>query len=240
MSHARRATLLTLLLSLALSMLAPPAGAQRQIPVEAKIEEAFVLEFKEPFEMLLLDAGETTLTTNERVEVKIAPTTVFVGEKKKAVDYKKIRPGVRMDLVVEKLGSELTAKVVTVKTNLEKWAVSFEGYFEKLDGDVAGIDGQAVVLEGGAKIKGEGQWKNQEFNSLADLMLGSLVKVKGVRREDGRVYAAELKTEPNAFSKGEREMRLKYLWPTKWDTGTASITLKPTAPRITTKTRGTS
>jgi hypothetical protein len=209
MSHARRATLLTLLFSLVFGTLTPPAGAQRQLPVEVKIEETFVLEFKEPFETLLLDAGETTLTTNETVKVNIAPTTVFLGEKKKAVDYKKIRPGMRMDLVVEKLGPELTAKIATVKTNLEKWAVSFEGYFEKLDGDVAGIDGQAVVLESGATIKGDGQWKKQEFNSLADLMLGSLVKVKGVRKEDGRVYATELKTEPNTFSKGEREMRLK-------------------------------
>jgi hypothetical protein len=168
-----------------------------------------VLEFKAPYEKLSVDVGDNTISTDETLAINITPQTVFTDNKKKPVDKMLLRPGVLVEIAGDKIGTTVTATTVKVKTNLQDWEVDLEGYFEKLEGDTALIDGRKIKLEKGAKIKGEGEWSKHSFSSFEDMQLGAVAKVEGIRKADGFIYANVVKTKKNDFSKNEKELRLK-------------------------------
>lgn len=188
---------------------APPVSSQQNVSVPVKIKDAFVLKNDFGAGSIVVDLGDNTITTEEAVTVSITPKTTFVNKKKKPVDANLLRPGVLLEIDGEKQGVSVVASKITVLTNLEEWKVDLEGYFEKLDADTAEIDGQRVKLDNKWKIKGAESWKGKDFKSFNDIMLGSEVKIKGLRKSDGIVYAAEVTTEPNDFTKDEKELRLK-------------------------------
>lgn len=59
MSFTLRFTLLAFLISsnLLIPASSTSSSAQRQIPVEVKLQEAFVLDFGEPYKLIHVDAG---------------------------------------------------------------------------------------------------------------------------------------------------------------------------------------
>jgi hypothetical protein len=185
--------------------------SQKILSTSAPIKDAFVLEFKEPYEKLSVDVGDNTITTGETLTIDITPQTVFIDKKKKPVDKKLIRPGVKLEILGNKVSTSVTAASIMVITNLDNWEVNLEGYFEELNEnkDIAIIDGQKVSLENKAKIKGEDEWKSLSFTSFDDMQLGAEVRVKGIRKSDGIVYANTVTTKPNDFSKNEKALRLK-------------------------------
>ena len=201
---------LTLSLMIAVSLtFSEQTQSQQNVPVPIKLEKAFILKVDADAGKLLVDLGDNIITTDESVSVNINSKTVFLNKKKKPVDVKLLRPGVLLEIDGEKSGTDVTANKVTVLTNLEEWQVNIDGYFEKLDGDTAEIDGQRVKLAGNSKIKGASEWKGKDFKSFNEMMLGVEAKVKGIRKSDGIVYATEITTEPNDFTKNEKELRLK-------------------------------
>jgi hypothetical protein len=185
-----------------------PCSAQQQVGIPVKIKEAFVLEFAAPHERLLIDTGETNFTTGEVTEVTINAATLFRNKKDAPLERGLLRPGMKIEIQGERFGSRVQAGVVKVKTNAESWEVEVKGYFEKLDGGRARVDGQTVVLGDGAVILGDNEWKGKTFKSFNEMMLGSHVEVKGIRRADGVVYAQLGKTKPNIFTEGDKRLVL--------------------------------
>jgi hypothetical protein len=194
--------------TLTLSLLLPGRGsAQQNVAIPQVIGEAFVLEYDEPGQRLLVDAGETNFSTNEVTEIRLDAGTIFVDRRNKPTEAKALRPGMSLEIRGERVAGAMTARLIKIQTNVEKWEANFEGYFERLEGNVAWVDGQRVALEPGAAVKGAAGWKGKAFNSFGEMMLGSVVKGSGVRRADGIVYARKVETKPNIFTDGDRKVR---------------------------------
>jgi hypothetical protein len=191
-----------------LSFLPPVGLTQQQVGIPIKKQEGFVIDFKAPYSQLAVDIGENNFIETETVYFSITPQTQFLNKKDKALDPSVIRPGMRLEITGERVGSELNATKVKLKIDVEKWEVDLKGYFESLEGDKAWIDGQAVRINPGAVIRGDDAWKDKTFHSFNEMQLGSQVSIKGVRRSDGIVYALGGETRPNEFSKGDRQLKM--------------------------------
>lgn len=182
--------------------------AQTQVGIPVKEVKSYVLEFNEPFREISVDVLENNFTTEEKIIVKLTPQTKFIG-KKGAIEPHLIRRGAQIAISGERLGSALTASEIKVLIDIEKWEVKLKGYFEDLEGDKAWIDGRSVKLAEGVIVKGTNEWKNKTFSSFNEMMLGSEVEVKkGILRPDGIIYATEIETRPNIFTKGDQRLAL--------------------------------
>lgn len=179
---------------------------QQLVPVPYVLKDSFVLEFAEPYMRLGVEAGENQFSTFEIVEIAISEGTVFIDHKNKPIPRAALRPGMRVEIQAEKVGGQINARVVRIKTKIDPWEVEVKGLFDKLNGDVAKIDGQSVKLSPGARIDGDSEWKGKKFGAFGEMMLGSLVEVSGIRKGDGIVYAQKGKTKPNLFTDMDREL----------------------------------
>jgi hypothetical protein len=179
---------------------------QQQVGIPTKIKDGYVLEFPEPYNRLVLDIGETNFTTRETTEVEITADTQFMNKRGIPIEKSVVRPGMELEIQGERFGTHVVARTVKVITNIENWEVEVKGYFEKLEGDIARIDGQAVVLGQGVVIQGDKEWKGKQFRSFSEMMLGSEVEIKGIRQPDGLIIAKEGKTRPNVFTGTDKKL----------------------------------
>ncbi len=183
------------------------AFPQTQVGIPIKKQEAYVLDFKSPFDRLTVDLEKNKFTTEETSVFVISPQTIFVDNKNKPLDKTVIRRGMRLEITGERVGERLAASHIKVKTDVEKWEVKVEGIFESLDGDRAWIDGQVVKLLPETAARGTGNWKGKTFRSFNDMELGAWVDVSGIRQTDGIVYAVKAETKPNLFSKSDEKLK---------------------------------
>ncbi|MGB7208645.1 MAG: M48 family metallopeptidase [Pyrinomonadaceae bacterium] len=191
-----------------LSLLTPICvKSQREVGIPIKKQQAYVIEFKEPYETMVIDIGDNNFIETESLEVPVTPQTRFVSKANKPVERGLIRAG--MDIIIEgeRFGNRLVPSEIKVMTALEKWDVELNGYFEALDGDKAWVDGKAVKIASGAIVKGVDEWKKKRFASFNEMQLGSEVWLKGMRDKDGIIYAREGKTEPNLFTNTDRALK---------------------------------
>ena len=82
-----------------------------------------------------------------------------------------------------------------------------KGVYEKLEGNIATIDGQKVQFDPNCMIEGAKDWKKMEFHSFNEMMLGSFVVLEGRREEDRIVYITSGKTFPNNFTPTEQMLK---------------------------------
>lgn len=193
-------------LLLAFCLLIVSVPAQQQVGIPVKKIDAFVLDFKAPYEALLVDIDENNFSKSETTAISISSTTRFSAKKNKTFDKTLLRPGMRIEISGERFGNQINATEIKLNTDLEKWEEKVEGYFESLDGDRAWIGGTSVKLSPGATIRGEKEWTGKSFSSFSQMMLGSQVSVKGVRRPDGIVYAAAGETRPNLLTDTDKQL----------------------------------
>lgn len=196
----------TSVLFLVILSLAPTMLPQREVSIPFKNQDAYVIEFREPFDQIVVDIGESKFITAETIILPITEQTILVNKKNQPIDRSLVRPGMMLSIDGERTSSRLIATRIKIETDLEKWEVEEKGYFESLDGDKAWINGQAVRLSPGAIIRGVDNWKGKLFASFNEMQLGSEVRVKGVRRADGIVYASSGEAEMNEFSNGDKKM----------------------------------
>ena len=202
----KKKSLLICLISLVCFLTPNSIFPQQMVGIPIKKQEAFVLEFKPPFDRLTVDLGDNSFTTNETTVFSISPQAVFLNNKNKPLDRTLIRPGMRVIISGNRIGEQLTASSVKVDNDVEKWKVVVNGYFESLEGDKAWIDGQSVKLLPGVTVRGTGDWKKNTFASFNDMQLGSYVEIDGIRQTDGITCATKAETKPNTFSDGDRKL----------------------------------
>ncbi len=183
--------------------------AQTQVGIPLKGLEGYVLEFKKPFNEIIIDIQDNNFTKDENITIVISTFTKFLNKKKKIIDPNHIHRGAMIEISGERFGSVVTATEIKALTDIEKWEISNKGYFEALDGEKAWIDGKIVKLDNGVIVRGTNEWKGKTFSSFNDMMLGSEVEIrKGILKSDGIIYATEIETRPNVYSKGDKNLAL--------------------------------
>lgn len=192
-----------------LTVAVAPMFAQKQVGIPVKLE-GFVFQFSEPFDKITIEVGKNLVDTNETVEIKLTPQTAFLDNKKKSLDKNYLRSGLEVEIKGEKLGSEISATSIQVKTDLKDEKIL--GYFERLDknspqGEIAWISGQTVRFDTGAIIAGDNEWKGKTFKSFDEMMLGSEVELRGERKIDGIFYVKKGQTRPNMFTQADNRLR---------------------------------
>ncbi|HET9228843.1 MAG TPA: M48 family metalloprotease [Thermoanaerobaculia bacterium] len=183
-----------------------PLDAQREVGVPFGEQGGYVLDFAPPYERLVLDLGENTLTSSVTAEIEIVPGAAVTGRKGAPVDRSALRPGIEVSVSGERLGSRLVAHRVRLLTEVEDRKVKVSGIFEKLQGSVATVGGQLVTLGPGARVSGSREWKGKSFASFDEMMLGSFVELEGTRGADGLTLASKGETSPNLYTDTEAEM----------------------------------
>ncbi|MBK9529230.1 MAG: hypothetical protein IPO41_13165 [Acidobacteria bacterium] len=135
-----------------------------------------------PFETMVVELMENRATDLDSLRFKVGPGTTIVNKKNKPLDRQLIRPGMEVELKGDRVGDLIEIAYIKLKIDHEKWEAEAEGYFEGLEGDKAWVDGKPVKLNPGSLIKGRDAWKGKAFSSFNEIHLGSLVKLKGIRR----------------------------------------------------------
>jgi Zn-dependent protease with chaperone function len=107
-------------------------------------------------------------------------------------NHKILRTGLDLKVTYEeyRISKKVIVKYIIITTDLEA-NDDYTGVFERLDGEIATIDGRAVKLKEKTVLKGkEGKgFEGKTFTSFKDMMLGSIVNIKGVRYADGILIA---------------------------------------------------
>lgn len=132
-----------------------------------------------------LKDGKTKKESKNKKEILLAPPdkTLYLSENKKL-----LKPGFDVEVTYDeyRVSKQLIANRIVVLTDLDK-KQTYEGVFERLDGDVATIDGRAAKFTDKAQIKGrKGRgFDGKIFTSFSDMMLGSIVEITGKVMMDG-------------------------------------------------------
>lgn len=182
--------------------------AQKPPKMPSKIGDALVLEFKSPFDRISIDTDEAVFGDRENILVLVGTNTKILDAKGKALAPEAIRAGMKTEIKLEP-GLDFTnliAAQIKVKTNSEGEAVEVKGFLDKVSDESAFVDGKTVLLVPPAIVIGGGEWKNKTFSSFKDVPLGSVLDLKGARREDGKIYATQAQVKPNVVTPLERQL----------------------------------
>ncbi|MGI8883904.1 MAG: M48 family metalloprotease [Pyrinomonadaceae bacterium] len=187
---------------------APQSFAQKPPKVPSKIGDALILEFKPPFDRMTIDTDESVLSDRENVLILVGTNTKILDAKGKPLATEAIRAGMKTEIKLEP-GLDLTnliASQIKVKTNPENKAVEVKGYLDKVSDEEAFVDGKTVLLVPNAVIVGGSEWKNKSFSSFKDIPLGSVLDLKGTRRENGKIHATGGQVKPNLITPLEKQL----------------------------------
>ncbi|WP_461092419.1 M48 family metalloprotease [Spirosoma gilvum] len=174
-----------------------------EVPLDKKFTNATVLTFKPPYLTMgvyLEDDPDARYST-----ISINNSTLFLKKFRKLDKVKpddKIQPsavvpGMKVDLYIDHYQRSLKniAKEIVLSDDYYG-SVTLTGLFEFFEGQKASVDGQLVILEKGAEIKGQHEWKDKKFNSFSELQLGCEVTLHGKRETDGIIYVSRGTARP--------------------------------------------
>ncbi len=190
-----------------LTLCAVAVTAQQQVGIPLKAD-AFVIEFIAPYAVLRVDFEDNNFTNLETSGLAINAQTQFLNKKDKPLDKALLRPGMRIEVRGERFGEQMVANRIKAKIDVDNWETEVKGYLEKIEGDKAWVDGQALRLAGNVIVLGDNEWKGKTFRSFGEMMVGSNLEVKGVRGADGVVTVKEGKTKPNLYSNADKNLVL--------------------------------
>ncbi|WP_337040305.1 M48 family metalloprotease [Emticicia sp. 17c] len=155
-----------------------------------------------------LKEGKAKKSSKNKKEVVLTPpdkTTYLI------INRELLKPGLELEVTYQEYRSskKLLVTTIVITTDLDKKA-TYEGIFEKLDGDIATIDGKAVKLVEKAQIKGKkGKgFEGKVFNSFKEMMLGSIVEVNGRRQADGVLLAEKGEVWENSEDDLDRQIKV--------------------------------
>jgi hypothetical protein len=182
--------------------------AQKLPKAPSNIGNALVLEFAAPFDRILIDTDEPVLADRENVFVLVGTNAKILDEKGKSFPREAIRAGMKAEIKLEPSFdlTNLIATQIKVKTNPENEAVAIKGFLDKVADEEAFIDGKTVILIPNATVVADDGRKKTKFSSFKDIQLGSILELKGTRREDGKIYAAQGQVRPNLITPAEKQL----------------------------------
>lgn len=184
-----------------LALLSYSSFSQPKSKLPGKIEDGFVLQNDPPFSSLFILTDEKNMPDPETAEIFIASKTKVVNHKGKVILPETIRPGMEVEIKIDQSDqTKLVALQVRLKTKPDEWEEDVEGYLDRIDEDMATIDGRNVVLAPNVSLIGNGTWKGRLFKTFSEIPLGSLVELKGVRQKNGRVLVLKGEVKPNLFT----------------------------------------
>ena len=96
----------------------------------------------------------------------------------------------------------LSGTAVSARAETKGKEEKAEGYLEYRDGAALVVDGQKVVIGPSTKLS-----LKEDAKDLGSIPLGYEVKVKGTRRPDGSLLAAEVEAKPNGSALFEKDVR---------------------------------
>lgn len=174
------------------------------VPIKQELKNVTIVEFKDPFKEI-----EVMVEKNSRYSVLgVTDKTIFRRDRKNTYSLSDLKQGMRVIATIDYFQTKNTASVRELVLDSKYYgSVSLEGIFEELRGDVAFIDGQAVKLSNGKKIKGVDGWKEKTFGSFAEMQLGGLVKIRGKREIEGYISAESGTVAPVLSSDDDRLLR---------------------------------
>ncbi|MVM31121.1 M48 family metalloprotease [Spirosoma sp. HMF4905] len=193
-------------LILLLLLLTNQSVAQAQlneVPLDKKFTNATVLSFAPPYytmEVYLEDDPDARYSS-----INISSSTLLLKRFRKIDKVKPedkltpaaIVPGMKVNLYIDHYQRSLKniAKEVVLSDNYYG-SVTITGLFEFLDGKRASVDGQLVILDKDAVVKGQNEWKDKKFTSFSELQLGCELTLHGQRETDGLIYISRGTARP--------------------------------------------
>lgn len=189
---------------------APSSFAQKPPKVPSKLGDALVLEFKPPFDRILIDTDEdkSVFDDRENIFVQVGTNTKILDAKGKPLAPEAIRSGMITDIKLERSLdlTNLIASQIKLKKNPENEVIEVKGFLDKVGDEAAFIDGKAVILVPNTILVGKDFEKNKTFSSFKDIPLGSIIDLKGTRREDGKIYVTQGQVKKNLFTPLEKQL----------------------------------
>ncbi len=122
-----------------------------------------------------------------------------------------LKAGLDLDITYDeyRTTNKMIVRKIIITTDLDK-KDDYEGVFERIDNDIAIIDGRGVRLKENTIIKGKvGKgFEGKSFTTFKDMMFGSIVNVKGRRQADGILLADEGEVWDNSEDEIDKRIKL--------------------------------
>jgi len=122
-----------------------------------------------------------------------------------------LRPGIEVEVTFDKYTYTQKNVIlqVLIKTDFSS-TVKVNGLFEKLEGNVAIIDGQAAAIKENVSLVGKGGFEGKTFSSFKDMMYGMEIEAKGKRLTNGVIEIESGTVKENEFSDVDRKIASSY------------------------------
>ncbi|MEI7584475.1 M48 family metalloprotease [Runella sp.] len=187
-----------------LSCLCNISVAQTEVPINQKLKNVTIVEFKPPYNKI-----EVMVEKNKRYNfLEITDRSVYQRDRKSTAPLSDLKQGMRVVLTIDYFQKSNRAEIKKVELDSDYYgSTSVEGIFEDLKDDVAYIDGQAVKLMANKKIRGLDGWKGKTFGSFNEMQLGALVKIRGKREIEGHILAESGTVTPVISNEVEIQLR---------------------------------
>lgn len=122
-----------------------------------------------------------------------------------------LKPGIEVEVTFDKYtySKKNVITQILIKTDFNS-TVKINGLFEKLEGNVATIDGQTVSLREGVSLVGKSGFEGKTFSSFKDMMYGMEIDAKGKRMSNGVLEIESGTVVENEFSDVDRKIATSY------------------------------
>ncbi len=195
----------SLLIFLCASLIVSVTHAQKTY--KGTFKDAMVVEFVPPFKQITIDVE------SEEVTLPINDDSKIVNKKNKTLKPELVVPSAIIDIDYELVGAQ---RVVTeLKYDIdEDGTVKLEGLFERIEKDVAFIDGHKVKLSGGVAIVGKKEAKCECKGLVAPSFSDQFIKpgqfffeLKGKWNDQGVIVAEEIEACKNTVLPADAKLR---------------------------------
>lgn len=172
---------------------------------EASAHDRLVSKYKNELNKKAKAEAKGTKIKDGSKDVEKPDITQYVDEREW------LKPGLEVEVTFDKYTYSRKNIIIQVliKTDFNT-TVKVGGLFEKVDGNVAIIDGQAASLKSGVSLLGKGGFDGRTFSSFKDMMYGMEIDAKGKRTSNGIIEIESGTVKENEFSDVDRKIASSF------------------------------